>query len=100
MPTIGLGTDFIHDTNHFHSAIMKDGYRLIDTAAMYKNEEYVGEALNRSMKEGVAREDLFIITKLWMASFKDPETALRAQLAKLQLDYVDCFYIHWPAAFF
>lgn len=78
MPTIGLGTDFIHDVNHFHSAIMKDGYRLIDTAAMYKNEEYVGEALNRSMKEGVAREDLFIITKLWMASFKDPETALRA----------------------
>ena len=46
MPTIGLGTDFIHDKNNFHSAIMKDGYRLIDTAAMYKNEETVGEALS------------------------------------------------------
>jgi len=78
MPTIGLGTDFIHDPNHFHSAIMKDGYRLIDTAAMYKNEHEVGEALSRSMKEGVAREDLFIITKLWMANFKDPEAAIRA----------------------
>ena len=68
---------------------------------MYKNEELVGQAMQRSFSEGgLAREDLFVVTKLWMTDFKDPEAALRTSLAKLQLSYVDCYMIHWPAGFF
>ena len=68
---------------------------------MYKNEELVGQAIKRSLDEGVVtREDLFVVTKLWPSDFKDPETALRTSLSKLQVEQVDCYLIHWPAGFF
>ena len=61
----------------------------------------MGHAINRAVTEGgVAREDLFVITKLWMDMFKDPEAACRASMAKLQVEYLDCYMIHWPAGYF
>ncbi|GAA1389806.1 aldo/keto reductase [Luteococcus peritonei] len=72
------------------------GYRHIDTAAIYGNEEGVGKALAES---GIAREDLFITTKLWNDSHAagDARTAIETSLTKLGLDHVDLYLIHWPA---
>lgn len=80
---------------------MHAGYRLLDCAAIYTNEALVGEAISRVIsEEKVKREELFVVTKLWMDSFKDPEAALRASMEKLQVSYVDCYMVHWPAGFF
>lgn len=71
------------------------GYRLIDTAQSYLNEEAVGRAIKRS---GVPREQLFITTKLWIQSngYEGTKTAFEKSLKKLQLDYLDLFLIHQP----
>src|SRR5690606_22221931 len=71
------------------------GYRLIDTAAGYLNEEAVGRAIKRS---GIPREELFITTKLWVqdASYKSAKLAFAKSLKKLQLDYLDLYLIHQP----
>ena len=105
MPTIGLGTDKLCDPQKhpqvFYDAIVQGGYRLLDCAAIYTNEALVGQAINRVVTEGfVQREELFVVTKLWMDKFSDPEAALRESLAKLQISYVDCYMVHWPAGFF
>ena len=75
---------------------LKAGYRHIDTAAVYANEEGVGRAIAES---GIAREELYITTKLWVSDFKAGQTkeALRTSLQKLGLDYVDLYLIHWPS---
>ena len=75
---------------------LKVGYRHIDTAAIYGNEEGVGRAIAES---GIAREELYITTKLWVSDFKAGQTkeALRTSLQKLGLDYVDLYLIHWPS---
>lgn len=84
-----------------YDAIVQYGYRFLDCATMYKNEELVGQAITRAISEGgIARDDLFVVTKLWMTDFHDPEAALRTSLAKLQLTHVDCYLIHWPAGYF
>lgn len=73
---------------------------MLDCATMYKNEELVGEAVERAISEGhVTREEIFIVTKLWMTDFHDPEAALRLSLQKLRTSYVDLYLIHWPAGF-
>ena len=69
------------------------GYRSIDTAAAYKNEEGVGKALKNA---SVNREELFITTKLWNDDHKRPREALLDSLKKLQLDYIDLYLMHWP----
>lgn len=78
------------------------GYRHIDTAAVYGNEEEIGEVLAQLFQEGkLTREDLFITSKLWNDSHH-PESVLPAledSLKKLQLDYLDLYLIHWPVAF-
>lgn len=74
------------------------GYRHIDTAAMYENEGAVGAALAAS---GIARKELFVTTKAWHDKLSSPEAirgALDASLAKLKLEYVDLYMVHWPSA--
>lgn len=78
------------------STALETGYRHIDTAAAYQNEEGVGKAIKES---GIARNDLFITTKLWNDSHEpgDCRAALQTSLDKLGTDHVDLYLIHWPA---
>jgi diketogulonate reductase-like aldo/keto reductase len=77
---------------------IKDGIRLIDTASIYKNEEEVGKGIKKAMDEKIVkREDLFIVTKMWINEKEDPEKALRSSLDRLKLDYVDLYLDHWPS---
>jgi 2,5-diketo-D-gluconate reductase A len=78
------------------STALEVGYRHLDTAAAYGNEEGVGKAIAES---GIAREDLFVTTKLWNGDHKadDARRAIESSLEKLGLDYVDLYLIHWPA---
>lgn len=98
MPILGFGVFQIADLNEceqsVYDAIMA-GYRLIDTAASYQNEEAVGKAIKRS---GVTREDLFITTKLWVqdTGYERTKLAFEKSLKKLQLDYLDLYLIHQP----
>ena len=95
MPQLGLGV-WQASNEEVITAIQKAlevGYRSIDTAAAYKNEEGVGKALKNA---SVNREELFITTKLWNDDQKRPHEALKESLSKLKLDYVDLYLIHWP----
>ena len=83
------------ETKNAILAALKAGYRHIDTAAAYNNEEAVGEAIRES---GIPREKLFITTKLWNQDMRDHKVqeAFELSLKKLGLDYVDLYLIHWP----
>ena len=98
-PVLGIGTFMISpdDTvNSVYSAI-KMGYRLIDTANAYMNEESVGKAVKRAIDEGIiAREELFISTKLWPTLYEN-DSAVENTLKRLNMDYVDLLFIHQPA---
>ncbi|GAA2926926.1 aldo/keto reductase [Streptomyces mexicanus] len=97
IPQLGFGVFQVPDeqTTAAVSAALEAGYRSIDTAAIYGNEAGVGRALAGS---GIARDDLFVTTKLWNADQGYDATlkAFDASLAKLGLDYVDLYLIHWP----
>ena len=95
MPQLGLGV-WKAGNDEVVSAIHKAlevGYRSIDTAAAYKNEDGVGKALASA---GVPRDEFFITTKLWNDDQKRPREALEESLEKLQLDFVDLWLMHWP----
>ncbi|BBR19251.1 TPA: 2,5-didehydrogluconate reductase DkgA [Kluyvera ascorbata] len=95
MPQLGLGVWQASNeevVTAIHKAI-EVGYRSIDTAAAYKNESGVGKAIKSA---GIAREDLFITTKLWNDSHLRAADALQESLEHLQLDYLDLYLIHWP----
>ena len=79
-------------------AAIKMGYRHIDTAMIYRNEEQVGQAIKDS---GVAREELFITTKLWPSDFgyEEAKAAFALSLQKLGLEYLDLYLIHWPKSY-
>ncbi|MUG47675.1 aldo/keto reductase [Paenibacillus woosongensis] len=98
MPIIGFGVYQVPDAEECENAVyeaLMAGYRLIDTAAGYLNEEAVGRAIKRS---GVPRDELFITTKLWVqdASYESAKLAFAKSLKKLQLDYLDLYLIHQP----
>ena len=102
MPILGFGvfqiTDLTQCEQCVYDAIIT-GYRLIDTAAAYMNEEAVGKAVKRAIEEGVVkREELFITTKLWIqdAGYETTKKAFENSLKRLQLDYIDLYLIHQP----
>lgn len=98
MPQLGFGVFQMHDAAECERAVedaISLGYRLIDTAASYGNEEEVGNAIKRS---GVPREALFVTTKLWIQDAGEGRTrqAFERSLRRLQLDYLDLYLIHQP----
>jgi diketogulonate reductase-like aldo/keto reductase len=97
MPQLGFGVFQVPDaeTTAAVTAALEAGYRSIDTAAIYGNEGGVGKALAAS---GIARDELFVTTKLWNADQGYDATlkAFDASLSRLGLDYVDLYLIHWP----
>ena len=98
MPTIGFGTWQTPDGDVAKKSVIdaiNSGYRLIDTAAAYGNEESVGKGIKES---GINRYDLFVTTKLWNDKHGYQETiqAIDESLEKLGLDYLDLYLIHWP----
>lgn len=98
MPLMGYGVFQITDALQCEQCVkdaLEVGYRLIDTAAAYQNEEAVGAAIHSS---GISREDLFITTKLWIqdAGYESTLKAFDASLQKLGLDYLDLYLIHQP----
>ena len=97
MPVIGLGTYSLKDDICVNSvsAALQNGYRLIDTAYIYHNEESVGKGIRES---GVPREEIFITTKLYMNQYADAENAINEALKKLDVDYIDLILLHHPGA--
>jgi 2,5-diketo-D-gluconate reductase A len=98
MPILGFGVFQVTDLDECERSVIDaihSGYRLIDTAASYMNEEAVGRALKRS---GIQREELFITTKLWIeqAGYEKTKQAFERSLNRLQLDYLDLYLIHQP----
>lgn len=83
MPSLGFGTHDLKSGDSIVTAVCDAGYRHIDTAMLYGNEEMIGEALQRCYEKGIKREDLFICTKLWCSEYNDVEAAIKASMARL-----------------
>lgn len=99
VPSLGLGTWRLSggECARVVADALSAGYRHIDTAEMYGNEEHVGEGMKKS---GVEREDIFLATKVWSnhLSQKDVLRVADESLRKLRTEYVDLFMIHWPGS--
>ena len=98
MPILGFGVYQVPDAEECERSVsqaIEAGYRLIDTAAIYMNEEAVGNAVKKC---GVPREEVFVTTKLWVsdAGYESTKKAFARSLRKLQLDYLDLYLIHQP----
>lgn len=102
IPVIGLGTWKSTEEMDAYNSVkcaLENGYRHIDTAAIYKNEIQVGKAINDFINEsGVTRDKIFVTTKLWGTQHRDPTSALNQSLERLGLEYVDLYLIHWPVS--
>ena len=98
IPVLGFGTWKAENGEVAYQAVLealKAGYRHIDTAAIYKNEESVGRAIRDS---GISRQEIFVTTKLWNTnhSYDEARQAFEESMEKLGLDYLDLYLIHWP----
>ena len=95
IPQVGLGVFKVEpgETERIVSEALEVGYRHIDTAFIYHNEEGVGRAIAQS---GISRDELFITTKLWNTDHEDPRSAFDKSLERLGLDRLDLYLIHWP----
>jgi diketogulonate reductase-like aldo/keto reductase len=96
MPRLGLGVYKIPPGKATIEAVtwaLQAGYRHIDTAKIYRNEVSVGKAIRAS---GLAREKIWVTTKLWPLDFYNVQKAFETSLAKLNLDYIDLYLVHWP----
>ena len=98
IPVLGFGTWKAENGEVAYQAVLealKAGYRHIDTAAIYKNEESVGRAIRDS---GIPRQEIFVTTKLWntIHSYDETRHAFEESMEKLGLDYLDLYLIHWP----
>ncbi len=102
MPGFGLGVFKVEEGPELVEAVkvaIKNGYLSIDTAAIYENEEGVGEGIRQGLQEtGLSREELFVTSKVWNSDLGYEETlkAYETSLQKLGLDYLDLYLIHWP----
>ncbi|KRF54620.1 glyoxal reductase [Bacillus sp. Soil745] len=102
MPWFGLGVFKVEEGPELVNAVkvaIKHGYRSIDTAAIYENEEGVGQGIREGLKEaGISREDLFVTSKVWNADlgYESTIAAYENSLQKLGLEYLDLYLIHWP----
>lgn len=98
IPMIGFGTYKSTEQDGVQSVVnaLNNGYRLIDTAAKYENEEAVGKGITSS---GVDRKEIVVTTKLWRENlgYEQTKKAFKESLHKLGLDYIDLYLIHWPA---
>ena len=100
MPWFGLGVFKVQEGSEVVESVkaaLKNGYKSIDTAAVYKNEEGVGQAIKEA---GVPREELFVTTKVWNSDqgYESTLQAFETSMEKLGLDYLDLYLIHWPVA--
>jgi len=104
MPAVGFGTlipDPV-DTRRATRTALEVGFRHLDCAERYRNEDAVGDALQEAIQQGtVSREDVFVTTKLWNTNHRPERVgpAFDASLGRLRLDYLDCYLIHTPFAF-
>ncbi len=102
MPMMGLGTfgSDKYNAEQISEAVygaIKSGYRLIDCASVYQNENKIGDVLHRVMQEGiVVREKLFVTSKVWNDKHNDVINSCKKSLMDLQLDYIDLYFVHWP----
>lgn len=103
IPAVGLGTfgSDKYGAEQVSEAVygaIKYGYRLIDCAAVYQNEDKIGAVLQRVMKEGIvnSRKELFVTSKVWNDRHRDVAAACRESLADLKLDVIDLYFVHWP----
>lgn len=102
MPWFGLGVFKVEEGPELVNSVklaIKHGYRSIDTAAIYENEEGVGQGIREGLKEaGISREDLFVTSKVWNADlgYESAIAAYEKSLKKLGLEYLDLYLIHWP----
>lgn len=95
MPIIGFGTFLLNGTACEESILtaLRSGYRMIDTAEAYGNEEAVGRAI---IKSGISREELFLVTKVNFRSYENARETVLQSLKKLQTSYLDLVLLHWP----
>ena len=97
MPILGIGCFQLSNEQAENSVYwaLRDGYRLIDTARIYGNEEGVGRGIRRAIDEGlVTREEIFVTTKMWTSDFDNGAAAIDASLSRLGLDYIDLMILH------
>jgi diketogulonate reductase-like aldo/keto reductase len=99
IPALGLGTYQLRGSSAQDIIIyaLNNGYRHIDTAAMYQNEEQVGRAV---FEAGVERDEIWITTKVWTSDlgYESTKSAFKRSMDELQMDYIDLYLIHWPGS--